>query len=81
MNSPCLYCENRHFNCHSKCEKYVKFKSCFKSRDSEAQEYIGYVNGAYQGWKEKVDGHKKNRSKPRFNHDKLEEITITEYNH
>ncbi|MBU5439597.1 hypothetical protein KQI42_16400 [Tissierella sp. MSJ-40] len=53
MNSPCLYCENRHFNCHSKCKKYVKYKSCFKSKDTEEQEYIGYVNGAISRMKGK----------------------------
>jgi hypothetical protein len=48
-----LHCEDRHFNYHSRYERYVKYKSCFKSKDIEEQEYIGYMNGAILGMKEK----------------------------
>ncbi|MBU5437610.1 hypothetical protein KQI42_06305 [Tissierella sp. MSJ-40] len=48
-----MYCKNRHFNCHSGCEKYIEYKNCFKSKDTEEQEYIGYVNGAISRMKGK----------------------------
>ena len=49
MNSPCLYCDDRTDRCHSKCKKYLKYKSILNSKKLSARrrelgerELLGY---------------------------------------
>lgn len=47
MNSCCKNCENRHFKCHSDCEKYIKAKkewTEYKDKETaERQKISGYI--------------------------------------
>lgn len=52
MRNPCKpNCEKRDIYCHAHCEDYKEWKSEYKTRDAEQQEYIEYVTGAMQRMK------------------------------
>lgn len=44
MKAPCLNCELRQINCHSKCNKYKEFK---ESRNKIKKDNIDYGNYLY----------------------------------
>ena len=48
LNGPCLNCEERHKNCHSECEKYIKYKA-------EAEKVREKENKARELYKETYD--------------------------
>ena len=60
--SPCKDCEDRHINCHSKCEKYLLFKS-------ERIQTKEKIKNAYklQSMLEEYERKKANKNRKRIN--------------
>lgn len=47
MRNPCKPdCEGRTMYCHSHCDNYKEWKSQYRNRDQEEQEYMEYVTSA-----------------------------------
>lgn len=44
--SPCMGCENRHFKCHSECEKYLSYRAKLDALRCNIQAEIAKENKA-----------------------------------
>ena len=44
MMGPCKGCKDRHPNCHSECDNYIKWKRLYWKvrREEQVENYIGY---------------------------------------